>query len=62
MRYHVAVLLLSVGLSGCAVVAVTDAVVSVASTAVEAGASVVGTAVDVSTGAVKAVAGSSDED
>ena len=41
--------------SGCAVVAVADAVVTVASTAVSVGAKVVGTTVDVAAAGVKAV-------
>ena len=43
--------------SGCAVVAVTDAVVSVAATTVKAGASVVGATVDVARAGVRAVTG-----
>ena len=45
---------------GCAVVAVTDAAVSVAATAVKIGANVVGGAVDVARAGVRAVT-SSDE-
>ncbi|MBF0615145.1 MAG: hypothetical protein HQL92_08330 [Magnetococcales bacterium] len=48
-------------LSGCAVVAVTDAVVSTATTAVKVGATVVETAVDVTAGGVKAVTGTDDD-
>jgi len=44
-------------MSGCAVVAVTDAAVSVAATAVKAGASVVGATVDVARAGVRAVTG-----
>ena len=47
--------------SGCAVVAVTGAVVSVAVTTVQVGAAVVGTAVDVGAAGVRAVAGSSQD-
>lgn len=47
--------------SGCAVVAVADAAVSVTATVVKAGATVVGTAVDVTAAGVKAVVGK-DED
>jgi hypothetical protein len=42
-------------LSGCAVVAVADAAVSVCATLVKAGASVVGAAVDVTVAGVKAI-------
>ena len=48
-------------LSGCAVVAVADAAVTVGATAVKAGAAVVGTAVDVTAAGVKAVAGSDEK-
>ncbi|MBF0165797.1 MAG: hypothetical protein HQM01_15045 [Magnetococcales bacterium] len=44
-------------LSGCAVVAVTDAVVGTATTAVKAGASVVETAADLTVSGVKGVTG-----
>ena len=47
--------------SGCAVVAVADAAVSVTATAVKAGAAVVGTAVDVTAAGVKAVVGTDDK-
>ena len=43
--------------SGCAVVTVADAAVSVTATAIKAGATVVGTAVDVAAAGVKAVVG-----
>ncbi|MBF0135838.1 MAG: hypothetical protein H7833_12850 [Magnetococcus sp. DMHC-1] len=62
MRNLAAVLFLALFLSGCAVMAVTDAAVTVASTAVGAGAKVVGTTVDVATSGVKAIAGSGDKD
>ena len=45
---------------GCAVVAVTDAAVSVAATAVKIGANVVGGAVDVARAGVRAVTSSDD--
>jgi hypothetical protein len=48
--------------SGCAVVTVADAAVSVVATTVKVGATVVGTAVDVTAAGVKAVVGSSDKD
>lgn len=55
--------LLATGLcSGCAVVAVADAAVTVVATTVKVGATVVGAAVDVTAAGVKAVAGSSDKD
>lgn len=53
-------ILASTGLSGCAVVTVADAAVSVGATAVKAGAAVVGTAVDVTTTVVKKAVGSGD--
>ena len=49
-------------MSGCAVVTVADAAVSVVATTVKVGATVVGTTVDVAAAGVKAVAGSSDDD
>jgi hypothetical protein len=48
-------------ISGCAVVAVTDAAVTVASTAVKVGANVVGTASDIVRGGVRAVTGNNDQ-
>ena len=48
--------------SGCAVVTVADAAVTVVATTVKAGATVVETAVDVTAAGVKAVVGSDDED
>lgn len=60
MRILFLALLLSLSCSGCAVVAVADAAVVLASTAVKAGAVVVGTTVDVAAAGVKAATGSSD--
>lgn len=48
--------------SGCAVVTVADAAVTVVATTVKVGATVVETAVDVTAAGVKAVVGSDDED
>ena len=48
--------------SGCAVVTVADAAVSVVATTVKVGATVVETAVDVTAAGVKAVVGSDDEE
>jgi hypothetical protein len=48
-------LLLPLLFSGCAVVTVADAAVSVTATTVKAAASVVGTAVDITAAGVKAV-------
>ena len=53
--------LLPVLCSGCSVVAVADAAVTVVATTVKVGATVVGTTVDVAATGVKAVAGGSDE-
>jgi len=49
-------------ISGCAVVAVADAAVTVVATTVKVGAVVVGTTVDVAAAGVRAVAGSDDDD
>ena len=49
-------------LSGCSVLAVADAAVTVVATTVSVGATVVGTAVDVTAAGVKAVAGTDDEE
>ncbi len=49
-------------MSGCAVVTVADAAVSVVATTVKVGATVVGTTVDVAAAGVKAVAGSAEDD
>jgi hypothetical protein len=48
--------------SGCAVVTVADAAVSVAATTVKAAVTVVGTAVDVTAAGVKAVVGKDAEE
>lgn len=53
---------LGLTMSGCAVVAVADAAVTVVATTVKVGATVIGTTVDVAAAGVKAVAGSSDDD
>jgi len=53
---------LSLLCSGCAVVAVADAAVTVVATTVSVGATVVGTTVDVTAAGVKAVVGSDDEE
>jgi hypothetical protein len=47
--------------AGCAVVTVADAAVTVLATTVKVGATVVGTAVNVTTAGVKAVVGSDDD-
>ena len=63
MRKPIAlVTLLPLLCSGCAVVTVADAAVSVVATTIKVGATVVETAVDVTATGVKAVAGSDDED
>ena len=49
------VLVLSLGMSGCAVVAVADAGVTVVATAVKVGATAVGMAADVAGAGVRAV-------
>ena len=49
-------------LSGCSVLAVADAAVTVVATTVSVGATVVGMAVDVTAAGVKAVAGTDDEE
>jgi hypothetical protein len=54
-------LLLPLLCSGCAVVAVADAAVTVVATTVKVGAAVVETTVDVAAAGVKAVAGSGDK-
>lgn len=53
--------LLSLACSGCAVVAVADAAVTVVATTVKVGATVVGTTVDVAAAGVRTVTGSDDE-
>ncbi len=60
MRPALFALLVAALCSGCAVVAVADAAVTVVATTVKVGAAVVGTAVDVGAAGVRAVAGSSD--
>jgi hypothetical protein len=54
-------LVLATSLSACAVVAVADAVGTVAATTVKVGAKVVGATVDVAAGGVKMVTGGGDE-
>ncbi len=61
MTMRPVLLLLPFLCSGCAVVTVADAAVSVAATAVKATATVVGTAVDVTAAGVKAVVGTEPE-
>jgi hypothetical protein len=53
-------MLLAISTGGCAVVAVTDAAVAVAATAVKVGANVVGGTVDVARAGVRAVTNSND--
>lgn len=60
MHTYLLAFLFSILCSGCAVVTVADAAVSVVATTVKVGASVVGTTVDVASAGVKAVVGSSD--
>jgi hypothetical protein len=60
MYRYLGTLFLATSLSGCAVVAVTDAAVTVAADAVKIGADVVETTVDVAASGVKAVVGSND--
>lgn len=65
MRTHLLpallVCLFSLLCSGCAVVSIADAAVSVVATTVKVGAAVVGTTVDVAAAGVKAVAGGSTD-
>ena len=61
MRRLALILSLVACLSGCSVLAVADAAVTVVATTVSVGATVVGPAVDVTAAGVKAVAGSDDE-
>ena len=61
MRSFFPAVALSVLCSGCAVVTVADAAVTVVATGVKVGATVVETAVDVTAAGVRAVVGS-DED
>jgi hypothetical protein len=60
MRACVLIVLLSILGSGCAVVTVADAAVTVVASTVKVGATVVETTVDVAAAGVRAVAGSSD--
>ena len=60
-RYLLLCLMSCLTLSGCAVVAVADAAVTVVATGVKVGATVVGTTVDVAAAGVRAVAGSDEE-
>ncbi|WP_371324154.1 hypothetical protein VX159_01100 [Dechloromonas sp. ZY10] len=60
-RLYAALCLLPL-LSGCSVIAVADAAVTVAATTVKVGATVVETAVDVTAAGVRAVAGSNDKE
>ena len=53
----VLLLCLAVGLTGCAVLAVADAAVTVGATVVKAGAAVAGAAVDVTSAGVRAATG-----
>ena len=62
MRFILLTTLLSLSLTGCAVVAVADAAVTVIATTVKVGATVVGTTVDVAAAGVRTVAGSSDDE
>ena len=62
MRHVVLCLMSALSLSGCAVVAVADAAVTVVATGVKVGATVVGTTVDVAAAGVRAVAGSDEEE
>lgn len=54
-------LLAALIVSGCSVITVADAAVSVAATTVKAGATVVGTTVDVAAAGVRAVLPASEE-
>ena len=61
MRTFNLILIAPFFLSGCSVIAVADAAVSVVATGVSVGATVVGTTVDVAATGVKALTGSGDE-
>lgn len=61
MRFVVVALLFSL-VSGCAVVAVADAAVTVVATTVKVGAAVVGTTVDVAAAGVKAATSGGDSE
>ena len=60
MRTYFFVILLSFLNSGCAVIAVADAAVTVVATTVKVGASVVETTVDVAATGVKTIVGSAN--
>jgi hypothetical protein len=62
VRHILLALLVTLGASGCAVVAVADAAVTVAATAVSVGASVVGTTVEVAAAGIEAVVGDDDKE
>ena len=62
MRPAFFALLVSILCSGCAVVAVADAAVTVVATTVKVGAMVVGGAVEVGAAGVRAVAGSGNDE
>jgi hypothetical protein len=60
VRTYLFTILICIFCNGCSVVAVTDAAVSTAATAINVGATVVSATVDVAAAGVKAVTGSSD--
>lgn len=60
MRNFLFLGLLSIAASGCSVVSVADAAVTVVATTVKVGATVVGTTVDVAAAGVKAATGSGE--
>ncbi|MBS1158814.1 MAG: hypothetical protein H6R15_1233 [Proteobacteria bacterium] len=62
MRNILLISLLSALSTGCAVVAVADAAVTVVATTVKVGAAVVGTTVDVAAAGVKAATGSGGDE
>lgn len=62
IRTYLLILFLALSTSGCAIVAVADAAVTVVATTVKVGAAVVETTVDVATAGVKAATGSSEEE
>lgn len=61
MRNILLASLIAVTSTGCAVVAVADAAVTVVATTVKVGAAVVGTTVDVAAAGVKVATGSGDD-
>lgn len=61
MRNYFLLYLFALSCSGCAVVAVADAAVTVVATTVSVGATIVGTTVDVAAAGVSAVVGSKEE-